>query len=105
MADVKLAAYPLPLVEAMLAFAGPGIRRALLEGQVLAGEVPENKLSGTPASPGSWAAEGQPPGGCKAPNSAFEEWLIERWLREIRSDEFTGSAQGQYLIAEWERGR
>ncbi len=78
MADVKLAAYPLPLVEAMLTFAGPGIRKALLDGQVIA---------------------------AAAPDDAFEAWLMERWLKEIRSPEFTAGAEGQYLIAEWERGR
>lgn len=36
---------------------------------------------------------------------AFEAWLIERWLREIRSEAFRESAQAEYLRAEWERGR
>ena len=39
------------------------------------------------------------------PESAFEQWLIERWLREVRSEAFTASVQGQRLITEWERGR
>ncbi len=33
----------------------------------------------------------------------FEEWLIERWLRQIRSDEFKETAEYHYLRAEWER--
>lgn len=39
------------------------------------------------------------------PADPFEAWLIARWLREIRSDEFRDSVQGQRLMAEWERGR
>jgi crossover junction endodeoxyribonuclease RusA len=35
----------------------------------------------------------------------FEAWLVERWLGEIRSDEFHRSVERQRLIAEWERGR
>jgi hypothetical protein len=37
------------------------------------------------------------------PDDAFEAWLIEKWLRQIRSPEFHASVQGQRLIAEWER--
>lgn len=33
----------------------------------------------------------------------FEEWLVERWLRDIRSEEFRDSVQYQRLRAEWER--
>ena len=39
------------------------------------------------------------------PADPFEEWLIERWLRDIRSDEFRDSVQHERLMAEWERGR
>lgn len=39
-----------------------------------------------------------------APEDAFEAWLIEKWLRQIRSPEFAESVQGERLIAEWERG-
>lgn len=35
---------------------------------------------------------------------AFEAWLIEKWLLQIRSPAFRASVQGQQLIAEWERG-
>lgn len=35
----------------------------------------------------------------------FERWLIERWLREIRSDAFHQSADYHYLVAEWERSQ
>ena len=35
----------------------------------------------------------------------FEEWLIERWLREVRSDSFRETAEYHYLLAEWERGQ
>jgi hypothetical protein len=33
----------------------------------------------------------------------FEEWLIERWLRHIRSEAFRETAEYHYLRAEWER--
>ncbi len=36
-------------------------------------------------------------------NDMFEEWLIARWLREIRSDSFRRSVQYERLRAEWER--
>jgi hypothetical protein len=38
-----------------------------------------------------------------APDDPFEAWLIERWLREIRSEAFRSSAQFERLMAEWER--
>lgn len=38
------------------------------------------------------------------PADAFEAWLIERWLREVRSEAFQASAEFEYLRAEWERG-
>lgn len=34
----------------------------------------------------------------------FELWLIERWLKEIRSEAFRESADYEYLRAQWERG-
>lgn len=40
----------------------------------------------------------------EVPEDAFEAWLIEKWLRQIRSPAFRASVQGQQLIAEWERG-
>jgi hypothetical protein len=33
----------------------------------------------------------------------FEHWLIERWLKEIRSEAFRDSADYEYLRARWER--
>lgn len=33
----------------------------------------------------------------------FEEWLIERWLAHIRSEEFQESADYHFLRAEFER--
>jgi hypothetical protein len=39
------------------------------------------------------------------PDDAFEQWLVERWLSEIRSEAFRSSAQFERLLAEWERGR
>ena len=42
--------------------------------------------------------------GPKTPEDAFEQWLIEKWLRQVRSPEFRASVQGQQLMAEWERG-
>lgn len=38
-----------------------------------------------------------------APEDAFEAWLIEKWLGQVRSPEFRASVQGQQLRAEWER--
>jgi hypothetical protein len=151
---VRLAAYPLPLVEAMLAFAGPGIRRALLDGRALQPreEVMPHSQQNTPSreqhntEPPSFEAGAQCTSLYNADSSElsetdriwrniraawaehdaatraiperhnplireitlydlFEAWLVERWLKEIRSDEFAASAEGQYLIAEWERGR
>lgn len=37
--------------------------------------------------------------------SDFEAWIVERWLKEIRSDAFRESAQCERLMGEWERGR
>lgn len=39
------------------------------------------------------------------PADPFEAWLIERWLCEVRSEAFQSSAEGQYLMAEWERSK
>ena len=39
----------------------------------------------------------------QAPENAFEQWLVDRWLRDIRSDDFRDSVQGERLMAEWER--
>jgi hypothetical protein len=33
----------------------------------------------------------------------FEGWLVEKWLREIRSDSFRETAEFEYLRAQWER--
>jgi len=41
----------------------------------------------------------------RMPADPFEEWLIARWLKEVRSEAFQNSADAQYLMAEWERGR
>ena len=56
-------------------------------------------LAGQDAAAAEWEAENS-----RVPTD-FEAWLIQCWLRDIRSDEFRGSVQGQRLMAEWERGR
>mgnify|MGYP001576060923 CR=1 FL=1 len=38
------------------------------------------------------------------PELDFEDWLVEHWLKDIRSEAFAASVQRQRLIAEWERG-
>lgn len=35
---------------------------------------------------------------------AFEEWLIERWLKHARSEAWQSSAEYEYLRAAWEQG-
>jgi hypothetical protein len=35
----------------------------------------------------------------------FEEWLVERLLRQVRSEAWAASAEAVYLRAEWERSR
>lgn len=41
----------------------------------------------------------------REPQDAFEQWLIEKWLRQVRSGAFQASAEAEYLRAEWERSR
>jgi hypothetical protein len=81
MADM-IYGYAPDVIECVMETAPPAVRRLLDNGIVLAVPPPATT--------------------CLA--SAFEEWLIARWLHDIRSSAFTASAQGQYLIAEWERG-
>lgn len=83
MADI-LVGYPPEAIEA-LRVAGPIVRGIILDNGVMLG---------------IGAPEPAP-----APDSAFEQWLIERWLRDIRSEAFRQSADFQYLQGEWERGR
>jgi hypothetical protein len=35
----------------------------------------------------------------------FEAWVIERTLRAVRSEAYRETAEYEYLMAEWERGR
>ena len=82
MADI-LVGYPPEAIEA-LRVAGPIVRGLILDNGVML----------APGGPP------EPP----APDIAFEQWLIERWLRDIRSEAFRQSADFQYLQGEWERG-
>ena len=41
----------------------------------------------------------------REPEVSMEDWLVERWLREVRSDAFRKTAEYEYLRAEWERMR
>ncbi len=77
------AAYPLWVIERAAEYVPGWIARLLLDG------------------PGVVVA----PEGDAPPTTEFEYWLLGRWLRDIRSEAFRGSVQGQQLIAEWERGR
>ena len=38
-----------------------------------------------------------------ADHRSFEEWLVDRWLKHVQSEEFRASADYHYLHAEWER--
>ena len=74
MADV-IFGYAPEVVEAVRETAPPAVRRLLDAGLVLAVE----DRRGT-----------------------FEGWLVEKWLREIRSETFRETAEYEYLRAEWE---
>ena len=37
------------------------------------------------------------------PRGTFEGWLVEKWLREIRSEAFRETAEYEGLRAQWER--
>jgi hypothetical protein len=79
-----LAAYPLWVVQRAAEHAPGWVRRLLLDGPgivVAPVEVEHPVLT------------------------EFEAWLLARWLRDIRSDEFRGSVQYERLMAEWERER
>jgi uncharacterized heparinase superfamily protein len=80
---VTLAAYPLWVVQRAAEHAPGWVRRLLLDGP------------GIVVAP----VEVEPP-----VLTEFEAWLLARWLRDIRSDEFRGSVQRERLMAEWERG-
>lgn len=77
-----LVAFPSPVYRAILQFVPPAVVRLMAERRVVL--APDD-----PAPPDT---------------TEFEEWLLARWLRDIRSDEFRESAQREQLMAEWERG-
>jgi hypothetical protein len=87
-----LVALPSPVYRAILQFAAPAIVRLMVERRV----VLRHDEVGPPR--GYLPEETQP-------KTTFELHMVERWLADIRSEAFTASAQGQHLIAEWERGR
>jgi hypothetical protein len=35
--------------------------------------------------------------------ASFEAWMVEKWMREIRSDSFRKTAEFEHLRAQWER--
>ena len=37
------------------------------------------------------------------PQDAFEAWVVERMLRELRSERYQESAEYHYLVAEYQR--
>jgi len=78
-----LVALPSPVYRAILGFVPPAVVRLLAERRVL-------------------LAEGGDPDG---PADAFEHWLVERTLKAARSEAFRETAEYEYLMAEWERGR
>lgn len=79
-----LVALPSPVYRAILGHVPPAVVRLLVERRVLLAE-----------------GEGDPDG----PVDAFEHWLVERTLRAARSEAFRETAEYEYLMAEWERGR
>ena len=82
-----LVALPSPVYRAILGFVPPAVVRLMAERRVmLMPDGPEPSDSS-----------------CEA-TTEFEKWLLARWLRDIRSDEFRESVQGQRLMAKWERG-
>jgi hypothetical protein len=50
------------------------------------------------------AARPEPEPDPRQPDDPFEAWVIERWLKEIRSEAFRDSADYEYLRVRWERG-
>ncbi len=77
MADL-IYGYAPEVVEAIRETAPPAVRRLLDAGVVLG------------------AAQ-------REPEIVFEDWLVEKWLAEIRSDAFRETAEFEYLRAQWER--
>ncbi len=75
MADV-IYGYAPEVVGAVRETAPPAVRRLLDNGLVLAQQQPER---------------------------TFEAWIVERWLRELRSEGFRKTAEYEYLRAQWER--
>lgn len=72
------------VIETVLETAPAAVRRLLLDGSgtILVLDHPED-------------AEPDP--------FDFEAWLIERWLKHVRSEAFQETAEYQFLRGEWER--
>ncbi len=81
MADV-IYGYAPEVVEAIRETAPPAVRRLIDSGVVV---VAVHDLSDVDSE------------------GSFEYWLIEKWLREVRSETYRETAEYEYLRAEWER--
>lgn len=46
-----------------------------------------------------------PPPDLPTDNEMFEAWLVERWLKHLRSEAYHRTAEYEFLRGEWERGR
>ncbi len=93
-----LVALPSPVYRAILGFVPLAVLRLMAERRVVL--VRDEPKEEPPASFEQWVLNLE-----DLASYSFEGWLLARWLRDIRSDEFRGSVQGQRLMAEWERGR
>jgi hypothetical protein len=88
-----------PEVVETLRVAGPVVRGIVLdngivlEGQSL-GAAADERLGSASLALGNVS---------DSPLTEFERWLMERWLRQIRSEGFRKTADWEYLRAEWER--
>ncbi len=80
-----LVGFTTPVYLSILEFAQPAVVRLMVERRVVLHRQD--------------APEPEPPD-----TTEFEEWLLARWLRDVRSDEFRDSVQYERLMAEWERG-
>lgn len=76
-----MAAYPPWIIERCIERGSPVVVRLLLDGGVM-------------LAPGT-----------TEPLDAFEAWLVARTLNAARSEAFRGTAEYEYLQAEWEQGR
>ncbi len=92
-----LVGFTTPVYRTILEFVPPAVVRFMVErGVVLVRGEPEEP----PPSFEEWVLD------LEAIRAySFEGWLLARWLRDIRSDEFRDSVLYERLMAEWERGR